>query len=131
MIRSVAGVDILPRHRASCHCGRVELELSLPQGIVEPRRCNCSMCRRKGIIYASIPLDGLHIISGAETLTLYQFKTRTARHHFCSVCGIHTHHQRRSNPRQYGYNVGCLEGIDPFALPDVPVFDGLHHPADR
>ena len=131
MIRSVAGVDILPRHRASCHCGRVALELALPQGIVEPRRCNCSMCRRKGIIFASVPLDGLHIISGAEYLTLYQFKTRTARHHFCSVCGIHTHHQRRSNPCQYGYNVGCLEGIDPFALPDVPVFDGLHHPADR
>jgi hypothetical protein len=32
------------------------------------------------------------------------------KHHFCSICGIHAHHQGRSNPSQYGYNVGCLEG---------------------
>src|SRR3546814_1934269 len=30
-----------------------------------------------------------------------------------------SHHQRRSNPEQYGYNVGCLEGVNPFKIPDV------------
>ena len=30
-----------------------------------------------------------------------------------------------------GYNVGCLEGVDPFLVPDVPVNDGVNHPADR
>ena len=44
---------------------------------------------------------------------------------------LQTHHQRRSDPRQYGYNVGCLEGVNPFAIPDVPVNDGIHHPADK
>src|SRR3546814_7846788 len=38
--------------------------------------------------------------------------------------------RRRSDPEQYGYNVGCLEGINPFAIPDVPVEDGVNHPAD-
>jgi hypothetical protein len=131
MIKSVAGVAVLPLHRASCHCGAVVLELDLPDGIVDPRRCNCSMCRRRGAIVASVPLDGIRVLEGAAHLRLYQFNTFTAKHYFCERCGIYTHHQRRSNPQQYGYNVGCLEGIDPLALGDVPTSDGVNHPADR
>ncbi|MGH8085027.1 MAG: GFA family protein [Lysobacter sp.] len=130
-IHEVAGVTVLPRHRASCHCGAVELELELPDGIVDPRRCDCSICRRKGAVVASVPLAGLHVVRGAEQLRLYQFNTRTARHYFCGVCGIYTHHQRRSNPQQYGYNVGCLEGINPLKIPDVSTEDGVNHPSDR
>ena len=39
--------------------------------------------------------------------------------------------QRRSNPDQYGYNVGCLEGVNPFELGMVPILDGVNHPADH
>jgi len=106
------------------------LELDLPDGVVDPRRCNCSICRRKGAIAASVPLAGLRVIKGADVLSLYQFNTMTARHWFCSKCGIYTHHQRRSNPGEYGYNVGCLEGVDPFDLGEVPTFDGVNHPSD-
>jgi len=118
-------------HKLTCHCGAVEIELSLPNGIEDPRRCNCSMCRRRGAIAASVPLDGLKILSGEDKLSLYQFNTMTAKHFFCSVCGIYTHHQRRSNPDQFGFNVACLEGFDPFSLKDVPVLDGVNHPSDR
>jgi hypothetical protein len=38
--------------------------------------------------------------------------------------GIYTHHLRRSNPNQYGFNVACLEGVDPFARGEIPVVDG-------
>ena len=131
MLKEVDGVTIQPRHRASCHCGVVELELELPDGIVDPRRCDCSICRRKGAVVASVPLSGVHIVKGAEYLTLYQFNTHTAKHYFCSRCGIYKHHQRRSNPEQYGYNVGCLEGINPLAIAGVPTNDGINHPADR
>ncbi|MFM7507252.1 MAG: GFA family protein [Rubrivivax sp.] len=130
-IKQVGPTPIQPRHRLSCHCGAVVLELELPDGIVNPRRCDCSMCRRRGAIVASVPLDGIRIVQGQEQLRLYQFNTREARHYFCAVCGIYTHHQRRSFPDQYGYNVGCLEGVNPFDLPDVPVNDGVNHPADR
>ena len=65
------------------------------------------------------------------SLRLYQFNTKTARHYFCSNCGIYTHHQRRSNPEQYGFNVGCLDGVNPFDIPNVPTNDGVNHPADR
>ena len=113
-IKSVGGVPVSERHRLSCHCGSVVLELTLPDGIVNPRRCDCSICRRKGAIVASVPLSGIRILKGEEHLRLYQFNTRVAKHYFCGVCGIYTHHQRRSFPDQYGYNVGCLEGINPF-----------------
>jgi hypothetical protein len=131
MIKNVGGTEIKATHRASCHCGAVVLELDLPNGIVDPRRCDCSICRRKGAIVASVPLAGIKIIAGADVLKLYEFNTRTAKHYFCSRCGIYTHHQRRSNPHQYGYNVACLEGVNPFDLANVPTNDGVHHPADR
>lgn len=131
MIKLVGKTPILPKHKATCHCGEVELELSLPNGIEKPRRCDCSICRRKGAIVASVKLDGIRIIKGETSLKLYQFNTNTAKHYFCSHCGIYTHHQRRSAPEEYGFNVGCLEGVNPFDLGDVVTNDGVNHPADR
>ena len=131
MIKRVGPTVILERHRATCHCGSVELELHLPDGIVDPRRCNCSMCRRRGAVVASVPLSGLRIVKGEESLKLYQFNTHVARHYFCANCGIYTHHRRRSNPEQYGYNVGCLVGVNPFDLGPVPTGDGVNHSSDR
>jgi len=131
MIKRVGATEIKSKHRLSCHCGAVVLELDLPDGIVNPRRCDCSLCRRRGAIVASVPLAGIRMIQGAESLTLYQFNTRTAKHYFCSRCGIYTHHQRRSVPTEYGYNVACLEGVNPFDLGPVRTLDGINHPADR
>ena len=130
MIKNVGGTDIKPRHRASCHCGTVVLELDLPDGIVDPRRCNCSICKRKGAIVAAVPLSGLRIVQGEAALSLYQFNTNVAKHYFCSNCGIYTHHQRRSRPDQYAYNVGCLEGVNPFDLDPVPTSDGANRAAE-
>ncbi len=118
-------------HKLTCHCGSVELELYLPHGLENPRRCDCSMCRRRGAVVASVLLENLKIVKGKDKLSLYQFNTNTAKHFFCSSCGIYTHHQRRSNPTQYGFNVACLEGVNPFEIQDVPVMDGVNHPADR
>lgn len=131
MIKQVGNTKILPKHKATCHCGAVVLELTLPNGIDNPRRCDCSICRRKGAIVASVDLDGIKILKGEDVLKLYQFNTQTARHYFCSNCGIYTHHQRRSNPHEYGFNVGCLEGVNPFDLGEVVTNDGVNHPADR
>ena len=130
MIKLVGNTEIKEHHRAECHCGSVELELHLPNGVENPRRCDCSICRRKGAVVASVPLSGLRVLKGQDVLNLYQFNTNTAKHYFCSNCGIYTHHQTRSNPDQYGYNVGCLEGVNPFDIKSVLVNDGIHHPSD-
>jgi hypothetical protein len=129
-LRQVGGAPIHTTHRATCHCGAVELELTLPDGLVDPHRCDCSICRRKGAVVATVALEDLRIVKGADRLTLYQFNTHVAKHYFCSVCGIYTHHQRRSDPDQYGVNVGCLQGVNPLAIEKVPTSDGVHHPSD-
>lgn len=130
-LKQVGDVVIKPVHRAACHCGAVELSLALPDGLVDVRRCNCSMCRRRGAIVASAPLSAITIVRGGDRLRLYQFNTRTAKHYFCGHCGIYTHHQRRSNPAQYAFNVGCLEGVDPLLISRVTCYDGVNHPADN
>jgi hypothetical protein len=117
--------------RGSCHCGAVRFEVVLPAGLTGLHRCNCSMCRRRGAIVGAVALDGLRVTQGREQLTMYRFNTLTAEHFFCSVCGIYTHHKRRSDPHQFGFNVACLEGVDPFELGEIPVLDGVNHPCDR
>jgi hypothetical protein len=85
----------------------------------------------RGAVAVSAGLKDIEITSGEEALTLYQFNTMEAKHYFCSKCGIYTHHQRRSNPNQYGVNAACLEGISPFDFAEVPVTDGQVHPKDK
>ena len=127
----VDNIDVRPIHAGSCHCGAVKFTVALPDGLIDPRRCNCSMCRRRGAVVASVPLKGLRVEEGEDFLSMYQFNTRTAKHYFCSHCGIYTHHQRRSDPTLYAFNIACLEGVDPFVLAKVPVYDGGDHPSDQ
>ena len=121
--------DITSAH-ASCHCGAVQFRVELSDGLRTARRCNCSYCRMRGAVAVSAPLAGIVIEKGEDALSVYQFNTRTAKHYFCSKCGIYTFHQRRSNPSQYGVNVACLKAISPFDFDEVPVVDGVNHPAD-
>ncbi len=127
----VDGVAIKKKHRARCHSGAVELELDLPRGLIDVRRCDCSICRRRGAVVASVPLAGIKLLKGEDVLKLYQFNTKTAKHYFCGNCGIYTHHQRRSNPGEYGFNVACLESINPLKIQTIVTYDGNNHPADR
>jgi hypothetical protein len=109
----------------------VRFEAELADGFNTIRRCTCSLCRRRGAIAVSAKLGGVTITGGADKLSSYRFNTGTAEHFFCSVCGIYTHHQRRSNPNEYGVNVACLDGVSPFDFHDVPVLDGERHPSDH
>jgi hypothetical protein len=114
----------------ACHCGAVRFRVRLTDGLRTARRCNCSFCRMRGAVAVSANIDGIEILSGADALSEYRFNTMSAKHYFCSRCGIYTHHQRRSNPNQYGVNVACLTGLSPFDFEEVPVNDGVHHVAD-
>ncbi len=116
--------------RAACHCKAIQFEVKLTDGLNTARRCTCSFCRMRGAVAVTAERGGITFISGESLLTLYQFNTGTAKHYFCSVCGIYTHHQRRSNPNEYGVNVSCLDGISPFDFEDVQVLDGINHPSD-
>jgi hypothetical protein len=113
-----------------CHCGAVRFEVELSDGLNSVRRCTCTYCRMRGAVAVSAALGGIRFIRGEDALTSYRFNTATAQHFFCSRCGIYTHHQRRSNPAEYGVNVACLDGLSPFDFAEVPVMDGSQHPSD-
>ncbi|MEW9583955.1 GFA family protein [Paraburkholderia sp. DGU8] len=108
--------------QGSCHCGAVKFEVRTP--IVPAGRCNCSLCRRKGALMTPLlPASQLKILSGENALTLYQFNTKVAKHYFCKHCGIYPFHQTHKDPLQWRVNIGCLEGVDPYAL-EAGVADG-------
>ena len=118
------------KRQGACHCGAVRFEVALKGGLKEARRCNCSLCRMRGAVALSADRADFALLEGADRLTLYQFGTKTAEHYFCSVCGIYTHHRRRSHPNEYGVNAACLEGLSPFDFATVRVTDGVHHVKD-
>lgn len=115
----------------SCHCGAVQLEVPFNGEFLDPHRCDCSFCSRRGAIAATVKVGDLIILQGEEKLTLYQWGTKTARHYFCSVCGIYTHHQRRSNPNEFGINIANFKGVNVRDYADVDYVDGVNHPSDK
>jgi hypothetical protein len=119
----MVGVAATDEHtrQGECHCGAVRFEVTLSDGLSTIRRCTCSYCRMRGAVAVSAEMGGIQFIRGEDALTSYRFNTGSAQHFFCSRCGIYTHHQRRSNERQYGVNVACLDGISPFDFNEVPV----------
>ena len=117
--------------KGSCHCGAVKFTTTLTEGFASARRCTCSICRMRGAVaVTSTPAD-FRITQGEDKIATYRFNTRSAEHQFCTVCGIYTHHKRRSNPDQLGVNVACLQGVSPFDFEEVVVNDGSRHPADN
>ncbi|MFQ6548679.1 GFA family protein [Aestuariibius sp. 2305UL40-4] len=111
--------------RLSCHCGAVVLEVTPSAPLSAARRCDCSFCRRRAAATVSVPEGDLRIVQGADKLTLYQWHTKTAEHYFCSICGIYTHHRRRSDPTEFGVNLGGLEGVQPRDYEPLGWSDGV------
>lgn len=114
-----------------CHCESVEFEISFDGEFKKLRRCDCSFCSMRWAVVASVPVRELKVVKGEEFLTLYQWGTKTAKHYFCSKCGIYTHHQRRSDPTEFGINIACFEGVNVRDYMDIPYEDGQNHPSDR
>jgi hypothetical protein len=113
-----------------CHCGTIRFRVVLAAGLRTARRCTCSFCRMRGAVAVTARVGDFEILSGQDALATYEFNTHVAKHHFCSRCGIYTHHRRRSNPGELGVNAACLDGVSPFDFASVPVTDGIHHPSD-
>src|SRR5207253_11497387 len=84
----------------SCHCGAVQFITELPQGLASARRCSCSICRMRSAVAVTGSIESFRITKGEDKLATYRFNTKTAEHHFCSICGIYTHDKRRSNPNE-------------------------------
>jgi hypothetical protein len=105
----------LQKYIGTCHCGavRFEIETNFP----ELTMCDCSICVRKNALMVKVHESQFKLLAGAESLTEYQFHTKTARHYFCKVCGIYPFHRKRVTPDNLGINVHCLHEFEPTGIP--------------
>lgn len=115
-------------HKGGCHCGAVSFEVLTPAD-VEIDDCNCSMCARTGYLHLIVPKDRFRLLTGQDKLTSYEFNTKTAKHLFCSVCGIKSFYIPRSHPDGYSVNFRCLNR-DEFRSVKVSSFDGQNWEAN-
>ena len=116
-----------------CHCGAVRFEVLAPDEI-EAKACNCSICAKSGYLHLIVEHERFRIIEGEDKIATYTFNTGTAKHHFCSVCGIKSFYVPRSKPDGYSVNVRCLDEGS-FRITGVRKIDGRnweqHYPKGR
>ncbi|HEY3731802.1 MAG TPA: GFA family protein [Steroidobacteraceae bacterium] len=121
------------RHTGGCHCGRVRFEIQAPAQI-EVADCNCSICAKAGYLHLIVPQTRFRLLSGGDVLTTYQFNTGTARHLFCTICGVKSFYVPRSHPDGYSVNARCLDEGSVTGMTIEPV-DGKNwerqHPQGR
>lgn len=100
--------SVLRVHRGGCHCGAVRFEFDAPAK-VRVQRCNCSICDMTGFVHLIVPGPRFRLLTDPTILTKYQFNTGTARHLFCSRCGIKSYYVPRSNPDGFSINLRCVD----------------------
>jgi hypothetical protein len=111
-------------YQASCHCGAIQFSFEA-EPITSGVRCNCSFCSKRGTMISLVPGEKFKIEAQDGALGYYQFGKRQAKHYFCKRCGISTFSETTRRPGQYIVNLGCVDGVDTFAL-ETTVFDGKH-----
>lgn len=72
-----------------------------------------------------VPGEKFRIEARDGALGMYQSGRKQAKHYFCKDCGVSTFSEAIRWPGQYIVNLGCVDGVDTFALESV-VFDGKH-----
>ncbi len=115
--------EALVIHRGGCHCGRVRFEVQAPARI-RVTECNCSICSKAGFLHLIVRAEHFSLLSGEEALTTYTFNTGTAKHRFCSVCGIKSFYVPRSHPDGFSVNARCLDAGTVVEMTVQP-FNGL------
>jgi len=112
-----------------CHCGRVRFTVRFadPPTLLD---CNCSVCSKTGFLHLIAGAGDFTLERGAEVLTDYRFGSGTARHLFCSLCGIKSFYVPRSHPEGFSVNWRALEGVED-VTPVIRPYDGRNWEAAR
>ena len=123
-----AGPKRAPKHmrwkQGGCHCGQVRFKVQTPDKI-DAVECNCSICRMTGFLHLIVPKEHLRLLAGEDKLVTYSFNTGSAKHLFCSVCGVKSFYVPRSHPDGFSVNVRCLDDGAVEGIKVLP-FDGEH-----
>jgi len=111
------------RISGSCHCGRIAFEA---EGEFDKAlECNCSFCRRKGVLLAFVPRGQFELNTPREDLSTYQFNHHAIAHYFCANCGVAPFSEATmpNGAEMAAINLRCVPVIDLAAL-TVTQYDG-------
>jgi hypothetical protein len=103
-------------YSGSCHCGRIAFDLDATLDYV--MECSRSLCWQMGALWHRDSDKNLRVTAGEEQLALYQFKTMTAKHHFCPYGGIFFYSpttRSHSVKRQFSLPAWRRRLFDPFS----------------
>ena len=114
-------------YSGSCHCGAVtfEVEGELPASAVS---CNCSHCRRHGLLLTMVSASSVSFTSGEEMLSDYFFNNRVIRHRFCKRCGSQPLAESKDGDgtENRTVNLRCVPDCDLEVL-EIVKFDGASY----
>ena len=82
-----------PALTASCHCGTVKIHVKRAPRTVT--RCNCSLCRRYGALWAYYGAGAVAIEAPQGSLASYSWRRRVRAYFRCRRCGCVTHYKYR------------------------------------
>ena len=98
---------------ATCHCGDVVIHLANKPG--EVFECNCSICRKLGVLWAYYPCDDVTFSKGGDHTRAYVWNHRIIEFHRCPNCGCTTHRIAvdRTFREKMGINARLIDGVTP------------------
>src|SRR4051794_12532393 len=114
------------KYTGRCHCGDIRFSFESEE-IKEGKRCNCSLCIRRGAVMSSkyFPAEDFTANPHPERLLTYRWNDKVVDAIFCKTCGIFPYF----GTPEWGYrvNLGCVEQLDAYTL-SISIIDGRSMP---
>jgi hypothetical protein len=108
---------------ATCHCGTIRIEI--PHAPEQVTNCNCSICRRLGVLWAYYQVGTVRVIGHPEHTQEYIQGDKTLRVVRCKNCGCTTHWEPLEHTQHPQLAVN-IRNFDPLILGQMRIrlFDG-------
>jgi hypothetical protein len=108
-------------YSGGCHCGavRYEADVDFSKGTV---KCNCSICLKSRTWLVAVGGSDFRLLSGADSLSEYQFGSKRIHHRFCKHCGVKSFAQGDTpNGKFVAVVVTCIDNLSDAELAALPV----------
>lgn len=113
----------MKKHKASCHCGAVKLELDFDIAAVTSR-CNCSICRKSRWWGANVKPEAVHALSGEDNTFVYSWGGKAIDLYYCKTCGIRLYGRGdipQIGGKFFALDVACLDDVSDEEFAAIPV----------